>query len=59
VAKKFVPVNLYNPHAEVEDEKKKKHIVCPGTYSVPTQFFNPENHLDADKNIHNLGGRAT
>ena len=23
VPKKIVPVNLYNPHAEVEDEKKK------------------------------------
>jgi hypothetical protein len=46
VPKKFVAANLYDPHAEVEDEKKKKPIVCPGTYSVPTQFFNPENHLD-------------
>jgi len=35
VPKKIVPVNLYNPHAEVEDEKKKP-IPGPGTYAVPT-----------------------
>jgi len=31
IPKKIVPVNLYNPHAEVEDEKKKG-IPGPGTY---------------------------
>lgn len=55
--KKIVPVNLYNPHAEVDDEKKKP-IPGPGTYSVPTQFFNPDNHLDVDKTIPNVGGKV-
>jgi hypothetical protein len=52
-----VPVNLYNPHSEVEDEKKKP-IPGPGTYDLPTQFFNPENHLEVDKMIPNLGGKV-
>lgn len=35
IPKKIVPVNLYNPHAEVEDEKKKG-IPGPGTYNIAT-----------------------
>jgi hypothetical protein len=57
VPKKIVPVNLYNPHAEVDDEKKKPNP-GPGTYCVPTQFFNPDNHLDVDKTIPNVGGKV-
>jgi hypothetical protein len=33
--KKIVPVNLYNPHAPVEDEKHKG-IPGPGKYNVPS-----------------------
>lgn len=35
VPKKIVPVNLYNPHAQVEDDKKKI-IPGPGAYKVGT-----------------------
>ena len=35
IPKKIVPVNLYNPHAEVEDDKKKQ-FPGPGTYAVGT-----------------------
>ena len=48
IPKKIVPVNLYNPHAEVEDDKKKI-FPGPGTYKVGTQFFNPDDHQDIDK----------
>jgi hypothetical protein len=36
VPKKIVPVNLYDPHAEVEDDKKKKPVPGPGAYTVPS-----------------------
>lgn len=55
--KKIVPVNLYNPHAEVEDEKKKP-VPGPGTYSVPTQFFDSDNQTDIDKVYQNVGGKV-
>jgi hypothetical protein len=37
VPKKIVPVNLYNPHAEVDDEKKKPNP-GPGTYRTMSEF---------------------
>lgn len=45
VPKKIVPVNLYNPHAAVEDEKKKP-VPGPGTYTLPTQFFDGGNQQE-------------
>ena len=57
VPKKIVPVNLYNPHAEVEDEKKKI-MPGPGAYPVGTQFFNPDDHQDIDKVYANLNGKV-
>jgi len=52
-----VPVNLYNPHAQVEDDKKKINP-GPGAYKVGTQFFDPENHQEVDKQYANLGGKV-
>jgi hypothetical protein len=55
--KKIVPVNLYNPHSEVEDEKRKP-VPGPGTYAVPSQFFDPESQADVDKVLPNVGGKV-
>ena len=40
VPKKIVPVNLYNPHAEPEQEKGKRPD--PTAYNVPRLFDVPE-----------------
>jgi hypothetical protein len=55
--KKIVPVNMYNPHAEVEDEKRKP-VPGPGTYAVPTQFNSGEAAADIDKVYPNGGGKV-
>ena len=52
-----MPVNLYNPHAQVEDDKKKINP-GPGAYKVGTQFFDPENNQEVDKQYANLGGKV-
>jgi hypothetical protein len=57
VPKKIVPVNLYNPHSEVEDDKKKI-MPGPGAYPVGTQFFNPDEHQEIDKVYANLNGKV-
>jgi len=46
--KKIVPVNMYNPHAEVEDEKRKP-VPGPGAYAVPTQFNSGEGAAEVDR----------
>ena len=58
VPKKIVPVNLYNPHAEPDNEKKKMPEMC--TYEVPREFdlpkFNAEDDFEPRLNI-TTGGR--
>lgn len=41
----------------MEDEKKKG-VPGPGTYTMGTQFFDPENHQDADKLFPPQGGKV-
>lgn len=59
MAKKIVPVNLYNPHAEPDNEKKKHPEMC--TYQVPREFdlprFNAEDDFEPRLNI-TTGGRV-
>jgi hypothetical protein len=58
VPKKIVPVNLYNPHSEPDNEKKKHPEMC--TYDVPREFdlprFNAEDDFEPRLNI-TTGGR--
>lgn len=53
VPKKIVPVNLYNPHADPENDKKKQPEV--GTYDVRRDFdppkFSAEEDFDPRMNI--------
>ena len=49
---------MYNPHAEVEDEKRKP-VPGPGTYPVPTQFSSGgDAGADIDKVFPNVGGKV-
>lgn len=50
-----MPVNLYNPHSEVEDEKRKA-VPGPGKYDNPTQFTGIEKK-EIDKIFPNTGGK--
>jgi len=46
VPKKIVPVNLYNPHADPENDKKKQPE--PGTYELRREFDPPKFNADED-----------
>ena len=46
VPKKIVPVNLYNPHAEPENDKKKSPEMC--TYDLPRDFDKPKFNAEED-----------
>lgn len=52
--KKIVPVNLYNPHAEAEDEKKKAPE--PGTYTVKRDFDAPRFVEEFEPRMDNVPG---
>lgn len=47
VAKKIVPVNLYNPHAAPDNDRKKYPEMC--TYDVPREFDEPR--FNAEENF--------
>ena len=44
--KKIVPVNLYNPHAEPENDKKKHPEM--GSYEIARDFDKPRFNADED-----------
>lgn len=44
--KKIVPVNLYNPHAEPENDKKKHPEMC--TYDIARDFDKPKFNAEED-----------
>jgi hypothetical protein len=55
IPRKIVPVNLYNPHAPVEDDKKKL-VPGPGKYNVPSSF--PAEDSDEPRILEQPGGRV-
>eukprot|EP00347_Sterkiella_histriomuscorum_P014154 403361955 len=54
--KKIVPVNIYDPHAPVED-KRFKGAPGPGKYNIPTQFVKEEEVNDSNKYFYTDKGK--
>lgn len=52
--KKIVPVNLYNPHAEPEDEKRKQPEAA--TYKMPRMFDAPRFADDFEPRLEGVPG---
>lgn len=57
-AKMFRALKVYDPHAEVEDQRKYQGPPGPGKYDLPTQFIKEEDASAEQRLLYNDKGKV-